>query len=295
MTRTSRLLAASSLVLLIATGFAAHARAADAPARGAGPLEDADFEQRMAREHASDEPVPGAAAGDAAEEGVETRTVTYWADEGINGYLAVPSDGEVKGGLLVIQEWWGLNDNIRTMARRFAAAGYAALAVDLYEGEVASDRDGARALMSAAMENDGRLEDNLRSAHAYLTSEVGVTTIGSVGWCFGGGWSLRTAAMMGDSLDAAVIYYGRVFADERLDGVAAPVLGHFGSEDGGIPLDGVRAFESALEQRGGDVTIHVYEGAGHAFANPTGTRYQADAAELSWDRTLAFFGEHLGD
>ena len=95
-------------------------------------------------------------------------------------------------------------------------------------------------------------------------------------------------------LDAAVIYYGRVVTDrERLATLTAPILGHFGSEDQGIPIDGVREFEKALAELGKDGRIHVYEGADHAFGNPSGTRYDAAAAEAAWERTLGFFAETL--
>ena len=99
---------------------------------------DADYAARMAQEHEGDTPIPGAAAGDPAQE-VTGEDVAYWPDEGVTGYVARPA-GEPRGGILVIQEWWGLNDNIRTMARRLAEEGYLALAVDLYEGEVATER-----------------------------------------------------------------------------------------------------------------------------------------------------------
>lgn len=264
------------------------------PALAAGATTDAEYADRMAHEHAEDEPVPGAAAGDAADEGVMGEDVRYWAGEAVTGYLARPADGPPRAGLIVIQEWWGLNDNIRTMARRFAREGYAALAVDLYEGGVASDRDEARRLVQAAMAKGDRLRLNLAAAHAYLAETVGVQRVGSVGWCFGGGWSLQTAILLGAELDAAVVFYGRVDAGDELASIEAPVLGHFGSEDDGIPLDGVRQFEARMRELGKTVTVHVYEGADHAFANPTGTRYDADSAELAWRRTLDFFTEHLG-
>jgi len=258
-----------------------------------GPAEDADYAARMAREHAGDEPIPAAAAGDAAAANVTAEEVAYWPGEEINGYLARPGDGSSRGGIIVIQEWWGLNDNIRTMARRFAQEGYVALAVDLYEGSVATTRDEAMGFMRTAGDQPERLKQNLRAAHAYLAAARS-GKIGSVGWCFGGGWSLQTAILMGDRLDAAVIYYGRVVSDDALATIGAPVLGHFGSEDGGIPIEGVRAFEGRMQDFDKEVTVHIYEGAHHAFANPSGTRYDAAAAEVAWGRTLDFFAAHLG-
>ncbi|MDH3402069.1 MAG: dienelactone hydrolase family protein [Acidobacteriota bacterium] len=258
----------------------------------AGQDSDAEYAARMAAEHEGDEPVAAAAAGDQAA-AVATEEVAYWPGTEVEGYLARPAAGAARGGILVIQEWWGLNDNIRTMARRFAEEGYVALAVDLYEGGVAETRDEAMALMGKATEQPGRLEENLRAAHAYLRA-AGVDSIGAVGWCFGGGWALRTAILLGDELDAAVVYYGRVVTDDELAAIGAPVLGHFGSEDGGIPIAGVRAFEARMQDLGKEVTVYVYEGADHAFANPSGTRYDAAAAELAWDRTLDFFAAHVG-
>ncbi len=259
---------------------------------GAACAQDDDYLQRMAREHAGDSPVAGAASGDSAVDDVTAESIAYWPDNAVEGYLARPSSSEVRGGILVIQEWWGLNDNIRTMARRLAAEGYLALAVDLYEGEVATNRDEARALVTAAMENADRLKDNLRAAHAWLAA-AGAGSVGTIGWCFGGGWSLNAAIMLGGDLDAAVIYYGRVVTDDQLATIEAAVLGHFGSEDGGIPLEGVRAFEARMQDLGKEVTVHVYEGADHAFANPSGTRFDEAAATQAWHRTLKFFAVHL--
>jgi carboxymethylenebutenolidase len=168
------------------------------------------------------------------------------------------------------------------------------LAVDLYEGEVAEDREGAMTLMRGASENRDRLVENLRQAHAYLAAQ-GATSIGVIGWCFGGGWSLQTGLTLGDEIDATVIYYGRLQTEtDALAALASPVLGIFGAEDRGIPLEGVRKFEAALAELGKPASIHVYEGADHAFANPSGTRYNAEAAEDAWSKTLAFFAQHLG-
>jgi len=265
----------------------------DASRQAAEPDADAEYAESMAREHAGDSPEAGAAADAAQAAAVEGEEVVYADLDGtpVTGYLA---GAEGSAAILVIQEWWGLNDNIRTMARELAAEGYTALAVDLYEGEAATDAEAARALVSSAMEQPERLVENLRQAHRYLTEELGMETVGVIGWCFGGGWSLATALELGDGIDAAVIYYGRVETDaEALAPLAAPVLGHFGSEDEGIPIEDVRAFEAAAGEAGKNVTVHVYEGADHAFANPSGSRYEPEAAQAAWERTLAFFDRHL--
>ncbi len=259
------------------------------------PTEE-DFLKRMAHEHAGDSPVPSsmALAGEGSD--AHGKAVQYAELDGqaIEGYLALPAEGEPKAAMIVIHEWWGLNDNIRSMANLFADEGWAALAVDLYEGESASDAGGARSLMQKAGQNRERLEENLRQARQWLSDDLGIEKVGVIGWCFGGGWSLGTALMLGDEIDASVVYYGWVTTDpEELASLTAPVMGHFGADDGGIPLDGVRAFESALETVGRSAGVFIYEGADHAFANPSGTRFNEEAAAEAWKRTLAFLHENL--
>ncbi|MEM7352751.1 MAG: dienelactone hydrolase family protein [Acidobacteriota bacterium] len=254
-----------------------------------------DHVERMAEEHKTDTPEasPAALAQPAGE--AEASRVVYANQDGadITGFLARPKGVDDAPAVIVIHEWWGLNTNIEMMALRLAGEGYLALAVDLYGGQVAEDRERARELMMASTEKREVLQDNLRQAYAYLET-AGAPKVGSIGWCFGGGWSLQTALLLPDQLDAAVIYYGRVVTErEQLAGLTTPILGHFGSEDQGIPLDGVRTFESLLGELGKTGTLHVYEGADHAFANPSGTRYHAEAASTAWDRTLEFFTKHL--
>jgi carboxymethylenebutenolidase len=118
--------------------------------------------------------------------------------------------------------------------------------------------------------------------------------VGSIGWCFGGGWSLTTALLLPGQLDAAVIYYGHLVTDpQRLATLDIPILGLFGEQDQGIPLDGVRAFEGALKELGKDAKILVYPGADHAFANPSGRNYQPETAEKAWLETTAFLERTL--
>jgi carboxymethylenebutenolidase len=262
-----------------------------------GSSEKDDYAERMATEHEGDEPVAsGAAAADPDAE-VEAEDVVYAEVGGVpvTGYLAKPAGGGADlPGIIVIQEWWGLNDNIRSMARQLAAQGYTALAVDLYQGQVATDPETARSLMSESMGREAELEENLQQAYAYLTDRAAAPRVGVIGWCFGGGWSLRTALMLPGEIDGAVIYYGHLITDrEQLAALDAPVLGIFGAEDGGIPIESVREFETALNELGKSANVVVYDGAEHAFANPSGTRYDAGAAEDAWAETLAFFEEHL--
>lgn len=264
---------------------------------GSGSPAADDYLDRMSEEHRGDRPVPSPAANGEPAAPVEGSTVTYASLDGrpVEGFLARPVVGaESAPGIIVIHEWWGLNDNIRSMARRLAGEGYVALAVDLYEGQAATNRDEARTLAGAARERASSLEENLRQAYRYLEGEQGAPKIGVIGWCFGGGWSLRTALLLPEKIDATVIYYGRLVTDrERLETLGMPILGLFGAEDRGIPVGTVREFETALTELGKSSQIRIYEGAGHAFANPSGTRYHERAATDAWARTLAFFEENL--
>ncbi len=255
-----------------------------------------DYVERMEREHASDKPVASPAAETPPAEEVNSEAVAYASIDGerISGYLARPVAKRPTAGILVIHEWWGLNDNIESMARRLAGEGYLALAVDLYEGEVADNREDAARLARASRDNPDRGRENLRQAWEYLRKTEAVEKIGVIGWCFGGGWSLETALMLGDGIDAAVIYYGRVVTDrDALAPLSSPVLGVFGALDEGIPVATVREFQATLDMLGKQASIHIYEDADHAFANPSGTRYNEKAAEDAWAKTLTFFGQLL--
>lgn len=264
---------------------------------GAAPDEQREHADRMAKEHAHDAPVANPASQTAPAVEVVASDVQYATVDGrpVTGFLARPAGAEgALPGLIVIHEWWGLNDNIRAMTQRLAGEGYVALAVDLYGGQAAADPDAAYKLMTAANERPTTAEDNLRQAYAHLTGELEAPAVASIGWCFGGGWSLATALLLPDRLDAAVIYYGHLVTDrERLAALKMPILGLFGEQDQGIPIDSVRAFEAALKELGKDATIVVYPGADHAFANPSGKNYQPEAAEKAWQETVAFLARTL--
>lgn len=259
-----------------------------------------DYADRMAHEHADETPTATAAVGGTDSLDVTAEDIVYATVAGrpVTGYLARPEEAATDSlpGLVVIHEWWGLNDHVRAMTRRLAAEGYAALAVDLYDGRVGTSSDSARAIMMDAVARPERLVDNLSQAYRYLVAEERAPRVGAIGWCFGGGWALETALALPDSLDAVVVYYGEPVTDRaRLAPLQMPLLGLFGGADGGIPVAQVRQMEAALQELGKDVTIVVYEGAGHAFANPSGQRYDAEAAEDAWARTTAFLSEVMGD
>jgi carboxymethylenebutenolidase len=265
-------------------------------AKGEQPGADDGHAAAMAREHATDSAAASPAATAAPREAVSGSDVVYGLAGGkqLGGYLALPTaERNGRPALIVIHEWWGLNENIRSMARQLAGEGYVALAVDLYGGRVADTPKAAMALMKQAAADPEQMKQSLILANAYLL-EQGAPRTGSIGWCFGGGMSLEAGLVLGDSLAAVVMYYGRPVSDlDRLQSLEAPLLGLFGEEDSGIPVAGVRTLEANLKQLGKSARIQIYPGAGHAFANPSGSRYQAEAAQDAWARTLAFFAEHL--
>ncbi|MEO8275227.1 MAG: dienelactone hydrolase family protein [Thermoanaerobaculia bacterium] len=261
---------------------------------------NAAYSAKMAHEHGNDTAAASPATVPEPAQAVAGEEVTYATLGGVavQGYLAKPVAAAPAGkpwpALLVIQEWWGLNDNIRAMARRYAGEGYVTLAVDLYEGKVATTPEAAGAAMQEALKKPERLIENLEQAQAYLKTQVKATKIGVVGWCFGGGWVLETALRIPDGIDAAAMYYGRPQTDPKvLSALKAPLVGFFGGKDDGIPVDAVRAMEQELKKLGKNVTITIYPEAGHAFANPTGPRYLAGPATDAWEKTTAFFAKYL--
>ncbi len=251
----------------------------------------------MSREHANDTTEPSPAAGFAPSRPVVSQTMAYTEhkDELVYGYFAAPADMfEPLPAIIMIHEWWGLNDNIRAMADRLAGEGYIVFAVDMFKGKVASSPGEARVLMMEAIEDPDSGKANIRAAFDFVSNTAGAPRIGSIGWCFGGGWSLGTAQLFPEELDASVIYYGQVTDDEdALRPIGAPILGLFGAEDTGIKVASVEAFRAALERLRKNYEVHIYPGVGHAFANPTGTNYDAATAEDAWRRTLKFLDLHL--
>ncbi len=251
----------------------------------------------MSAEHANDTAQPSAAAQETSARTVLSQTMPYTEhhDELVYGYFAAPADMfEPMPAVIMIHEWWGLNDNIRAMADRLAGEGYIVFAVDLFAGDVASSPAEARQLMLAVIEDPESANRNIMEAYEFVSETAGAPRIGSLGWCFGGGWSLNAALLLPDELDASVIYYGQVTADEdKLRPVSTPLLGLFGAEDRGIKVESVEAFRAALENLRKDYEIHIYPGVGHAFANPTGNNYDAASADDAWRRTLDFLGRHL--
>lgn len=227
---------------------------------------------------------------------VDTVTnITRISEEGVEvtGFLAQPAEAGRYPAVIMIHEWWGLNDQVKSMADILAGEGYAVLAVDLFNGKVA-------ATIPEAQDNirnnpPEKTLPQMRAALKYLRSQPDVDSgrIASLGWCWGGGQSFLLGA--NEELQAVVIYYGQVSADKAvLKDLKEPVAGFFGAEDTGIPAEGVIEFENALKQQGTDAEIYIYEGAGHAFANPTNTQaFRKEQAMDAWNKTLAFLERNL--
>ena len=253
--------------------------------------------EAMAQEHADDTAEPSAAAEIEPQSDVLSERMAYAEvdDEVVYGHFAYPAEmAEPLPAIIMIHEWWGLNDNIRAMAERLAGEGYIVLAVDLFGGQTASNPVAARQLMLRAVENPTFASSNIEQAYSFVNDTAGAPRIATLGWCFGGGWSLNAAMLFPDDLDASVIYYGRVTGDEdKLRPVSAPILGFFGSEDRGISPESVQEFEAALKRLRKNHQIHIYPGAQHAFANPTGNAYNAEFADDAWLKTLEFLRQNL--
>lgn len=211
-------------------------------------------------------------------------------DVEISGYLAKP-EGTARAGLIVIQEWWGLNDDIKGIADRYAAEGFVAFAPDMYHGDSSTEPDEARKLaMSMDRDLAGREID---AAIAALKAGHGVAKMGCVGYCMGGGLSLGAATRPTSTVDAIHAYYGapRLTPDE-IASIKVPVMGSYGAEDQGIPAEMVNGFREALDAQGTPNDVKIYEGAGHSFFNAGPAHHEAAAAD-SWDRSVAWFTEHL--
>lgn len=218
-------------------------------------------------------------------------TMIEFAANGRNagGYLSKPSG--TGRGVLVIQEWWGLVGHIKSVADRFAAAGYVALAPDLYHGESTRSPDEAGKLLMAL--DIERAEKDLRGAVDYLASRAEGDKVGVVGFCMGGQLALF-AASRNERVGACVDFYG-IHPNVKPDyaRIQAPVLGLFAEKDGYVDAEAVAGLEQSLKDAGVRAEIHTYPGVDHAFFNDEREVYDRNAAEDAWKRVGAFFEAHL--
>jgi carboxymethylenebutenolidase len=258
---------------------------------------------------------------DFSKQSLENQTVNYYGNT--SGYLVFPKSSEAimtrpndtespasqttstspspssslvsnkLPAVVMIHENRGLNEHIRMMADTLAKEGYVVLAVDLFNGKVASNQEDAGLLSGTVRENPTEAIANLRAAVRYLASleNVNASQISSLGWCFGGQQSLQLALNTEPKypLSSTVIYYGRLVTDpEELSKIKWPVLGIFGDQDDSIPVENVTNFKAALDSIGVPNEIYIYEGVGHAFANPSRDSYAPEQTADAWNKTLSF-------
>jgi carboxymethylenebutenolidase len=232
--------------------------------------------------------------------GLENKTVRYFEDA--KGYLVYPvSSTDSQGKLpavVMIHEWWGLNQNIKDMANLLAKQGFLVLAADLYHGNVTDNPQVAMDLVQIARNDQNSSVANLQAAVKYLSlaPNVDSTKIASLGWCFGGGQSLQLALNSQEHpLAATILYYGTplVTDKESLAKIKWPVLGIFGDNDQAIPIPEINQFRTSLNQSGITNEIEIYKGVGHAFANPSGDNYAPKETADAWERTLSFLKKYV--
>jgi len=275
------------------------------PAPTATPTADASYTQTphtgcqpgAIEKNGTCEPVTSGGNADIFDaENLSAITTERTTIDGTPGYLARPADDGEYPAVVMIHEWWGLNENIEHMAEILAGHGYVVFAVDLYDGEVATNSSEASRLSGQVRENPDVAVSKMSRAVAGLRERTDTTErVASLGWCFGGGQSLQLSLSDAD-LNATVIYYGTLTTNEStLQRIDAPVLGVFGAEDQVVGIENVREFNRTLGDLGVEREIHVYEGANHAFANPSGESFRPEATRDAWAKTLRFLDENLKD
>lgn len=228
-------------------------------------------------------------------EGLKRESVPYHSNA--TGYLVYPENSTgALPGVVMIHEWWGLNQNIKNMAETLASEGYVVLAADMYGGEVATESGRAGQLAGSVQNNPQEAMANLNSAVAHLSSlsNVDSSRIATLGWCFGGGQTMQHALNTQQPLAATIIYYGNLVTDEQqISKISWPVLGIFGAEDQSIPVATVDQFKAALDTNNITNEVYVYDGVGHAFANPSGDNYAPEETKDAWNKTLSFLEKHV--
>lgn len=218
------------------------------------------------------------------------RTTFSAGGKSVDGFLAQPTVAVSAPGLVLIQEWWGLNPHIENVAERFARAGFIVAAVDLYDGKVTKDATEAGQLMSS-LEPQAALE-KLGTAVAWLREQHNVSSVGVTGFCMGGVYTLLTASKF--QVDAAAAFYGIPEDLSVLQGLSCPVLFIGGEKDQWITVEKMNKLDAALKQYGKDGDVKIYAGADHAFFNDTRPEvYSPQDAADAWQSVLDFFDKHL--
>ena len=216
-------------------------------------------------------------------------------DHLVYGHFVFPSDMvEPLPAVVLVHEWWGLDDNVKTVADELAAEGYIVFAVDLFSGETTESPAKARTLAAKVIEDPASAIANVRAAYDMVSDTAGAPRVGIIGWGLGGGLSLDAAATFGDDIDAVVNYYGQVDVDEdALLPITAPLLGHYGAEDKRVSGETLKAFEESLTRLRKNYEIKTYPAVGSAFTNPTSNNFNREATNSAWQETLEFLDLHL--
>ena len=243
--------------------------------------------------------IPAAPVREGAQRAVVSDILPYAEvdEELVYGHFVFPSDMiEPLPAIILIHEWWGLDDNVRAAADRLAAEGYIVLAVDLFAGRTADGVADARTLMLEVVENQALASANIQQAVDFVADTAGAPAVAAMGWGLGGSWALNAAMLAPGDLDAAVTFYGQVSDDaDRLQAVDVPMLGFFAENDRGVAAADVRAFGDVMSSLDKDIEIVIYPDAGHGFANPDSRNYSPELAEQSWQHTLEFFSASLSN
>ena len=241
----------------------------------------------MAQAHVHD---PPARTKEAAPQAKGSMIDLKVGDQTSQAYVSKPK-GKAKGAMLVVHEWWGLTDWVKHMADQLADQGYVALAVDLFKGKSTSNPDEAKALMQGKDEKWGDAVEE--AGLEWLKANGDGAKAGTIGWCMGGGESLKASLNDPKDVSATVMFYGLPVTDvDKLKTLRGPVLGIWAKKDGWITPDKVKAFDEALTKAGVKHEFHAYD-AGHGFANPSSGAYKSDAAKDAWEKTKAFLKANL--
>ncbi len=225
------------------------------------------------------------------EQKITADSAVFTVDENsVNGYLARPAGAATAPAVLIIHEWWGLNDHIRDVAERYARAGFVAAAVDLYGGAVTKDPQKAGQMMNAL--DPKRALANLDTTIRFLRAADYVSAVGVTGFCMGGVYTVLAACNF--PVDAAVAFYGMPDDLSVVEKLSCPLLFIGGEKDQWITVEKMRRLDAALKQYGKDAEVKIYAGADHAFFNDTRPEvFSAGHAADAWQRTIEFFSKHL--
>ena len=275
---------ALTITLLLACGGDGDAPVAEDAVREAAPVPAA----ATATGAASTLDEPGPVSGEMLPYGEA-------GDELLRGYFAFPEAMlEPAPAVLMIHDWWGLNEVVQQQARDLAGQGFMVLALDLFHGKTAQTTAEAGVLARQLLEETEFAETSIRAAHTFVADIAGAPAVATMGWAQGGYWSQQSAALLPGDVSAVVVYYSQVDpAPEQVALLEVPMLGLFAGQDRSIPAADARAFRETAQSLGKAVDIVIYPDAQHGFANPDDARFDADSASAAWERVVTFLRAQL--